>query len=96
MVHYFTKLGAGEYYLEELEETICAKEVKKLAMYASMCQNMNGITPSNGSVKPEYNESTNLGKETSSTDKSDNEKMNKTPNDPFSVRISTILHYQFF
>ena len=65
-------------------------------MYASMCQNMNGITPSNGSVKPDYNETTNLGKETSSTDKSDNEKMNKTPNDPFSVRASTILHYQFF
>ena len=26
LVHYFTKLGAGEYYLEELEETICMAE----------------------------------------------------------------------
>ena len=87
LVHYFTKLGAGEYYLEELEETICAKEVKKLAMYASMCQNMNGFAPSNGTGKPDYNDVSNLGKETSSTDKSENEKMNKNPNDPFSVRI---------
>ena len=26
LVHYFTKVGAGEYYLEELEETICMAE----------------------------------------------------------------------
>ena len=26
LVHHFTKLGAGEYYLEELEETECAAE----------------------------------------------------------------------
>ena len=26
LVHHFTKLGAGEYYLEELEETVCAAE----------------------------------------------------------------------
>ena len=57
-------------------------------MYTSMYQNLNGITPSNGSVKPEYNEATNLGKETSSTDKSENEKMSKAHNnDPFSVRM---------
>ena len=29
LVHYFTKLGAGEYYLEELEETICELELKR-------------------------------------------------------------------
>lgn len=29
MVHFFTKLGAGEYYLEELEETICYLELKR-------------------------------------------------------------------
>ena len=28
LVHYFTKVGAGEYYLEELEETICMAEEK--------------------------------------------------------------------
>ena len=28
LVHYFTKLGAGEYYLEELEETICMAELR--------------------------------------------------------------------
>lgn len=29
MVHYFTKVGSGEYYLEELEETFCALEMKR-------------------------------------------------------------------
>lgn len=29
LVHYFTKVGAGEYYLEELEETTCLLEVKR-------------------------------------------------------------------
>lgn len=29
LVHYFTKLGAGEYYLEELEETICELELRR-------------------------------------------------------------------
>ena len=29
LVHYFTKLGAGEYYLEELEETICMAEERQ-------------------------------------------------------------------
>ena len=28
LVHYFTKVGAGEYYLEELEETVCMAEEK--------------------------------------------------------------------
>jgi hypothetical protein len=28
-VHYFTKLGAGEYYLEDLEETDCMAEKLK-------------------------------------------------------------------
>ena len=28
LVHYFTKLGAGEYYLEELEETVCVAEIR--------------------------------------------------------------------
>ena len=65
-------------------------------MYASMCQNMNGITPSNGNVKLDYNEAMNVGKETSSTDKSENEKMNKTPNDPFSVRVCSKLLYKCF
>ena len=61
LVHYFTKVGAGEYYLEELEETICEKEAKKLAMYeeakkyANMCGNMNGIAPVNGATKVENN-----------------------------------------
>ena len=87
LVHYFTKLGAGEYYLEELEETICAKEAKKLAMYANMCGNMNGITPINGAGK----EVANSGKETSSTDKSEIEKTIKAQNDPFSVSQNHIF-----
>ncbi|XP_059079847.1 gamma-aminobutyric acid receptor subunit alpha-3-like [Tigriopus californicus] len=29
VVHYFTKVGSGEYYLEELEETFCALEMKR-------------------------------------------------------------------
>ena len=28
MVHHFTKLGSGEYYLEELEEEECPKQSK--------------------------------------------------------------------
>ena len=28
LVHYFTKIGAGEYYLEELEETVCEVEIR--------------------------------------------------------------------
>ncbi len=28
LVHYYTKIGAGEYYLEELEETVCHAEEK--------------------------------------------------------------------
>ena len=90
MVHHFTKLGAGEYYLEELEETICAKEVKKLAMYRhelEMCQNIKDGTTVNGAVKTgNGKETANHGKETSSTDKSENEKLIKSHNDPFSVR----------
>ena len=27
-MHYFTKIGAGEYYLEELEETVCEVEIR--------------------------------------------------------------------
>ena len=95
MVHYYTKLGAGEYYLEELEETICAKEVKKLAMYANMCGNINGITPVNGLNKSDCTEKANLGKETSSTDKSENEKIAKPHNDPFSVRIMYIIQIRY-
>ena len=30
MVHYFTKVGAGEYYLEELEETVCEMEARSV------------------------------------------------------------------
>ena len=29
LVHYFTKVGAGEYYLEELEEIICMEEERR-------------------------------------------------------------------
>ena len=29
LVHYFTKVGAGEYYLQELEETICMAEERR-------------------------------------------------------------------
>ncbi len=29
LVHYFTKIGSGEYYLEELEETVCAVDARK-------------------------------------------------------------------
>ena len=90
LVHYFTKLGAGEYYLEELEETICAKEVKKLAMYANMCRNtkgMNGITPVIGATKIDNNEITNnFCKDTSIIDKSENERLiSKTNNKILSV-----------
>ena len=93
LVHYFTKVGAGEYYLEELEETICEKEMRKLAMYeeakkyADMCGNMNGIVPVNGATKVENNISNNMNKENSSTDKSDNEKAVKTQNHLLSVRV---------
>ena len=29
LVHYFTKVGAGEYYLQELEETVCMEEERR-------------------------------------------------------------------
>ncbi len=29
LVHFFTKVGGGEYYLEELEETVCLHELKR-------------------------------------------------------------------
>ena len=29
LVHFFTKVGGGEYYLEELEETVCLQELKR-------------------------------------------------------------------
>ena len=29
LVHYYTKVGGGEYYLEDLEETNCLYEIKK-------------------------------------------------------------------
>ena len=29
LVHHFTKLGSGEYYLEELEEEICPKRKRE-------------------------------------------------------------------
>ena len=32
LVHFFTKVGGGEYYLEELEETLCLHELKRKIM----------------------------------------------------------------
>jgi hypothetical protein len=35
LVHYFTKVGAGEYYLEDLEETDCmAQKIKNRKLLA--------------------------------------------------------------
>ena len=52
MVHYFTKLGAGEYYLEELEETVCMaeeklKEKRQNGAKSSEAQNGNGNAGNN-------------------------------------------------
>ena len=44
LVHYFTKVGAGEYYLEELEETVCMAEEK----LKQKRQNGNEQTQANG------------------------------------------------
>ncbi len=40
-VHYFTKVGAGEYYLEELEETICALELRRKIIISQRSDNGN-------------------------------------------------------
>ena len=52
LVHYFTKLGAGEYYLEELEETVCMaeeklKEKRQNGAKSSEAQNGNGNAGNN-------------------------------------------------
>ena len=38
MVHYFTKVGAGEYYLEELEETVCEVEARSVFILPLHCR----------------------------------------------------------
>ena len=57
-------------------------------MYANMCQNMNGMTTGDGAGNKtdDSKETTLFGRETSSTDKSENEKITKAHTDPFSVR----------
>ena len=87
-------MGAGEYYLEELEETICAKEAKKLAMYHNMCRTMYGTLSLNGVDKSKPNENGNIKKEVISTDKSDNENINKTEIEPLSVKYIFINTYK--